>query len=90
MNKPKTLLEKALAEPRNRYRQLFTNDEELDLALALVNGDIDMGQAARAAGVKTEASRLAYRAYACIRNAIAAGKIPRIERIGAKNGKAKP
>ena len=86
MSKQQTLLEKALNEPRRSSKPV--DDEELDLMIALVNGDIDMGQAARAQGKNAPHSMvLAYRAFACIRDGIAAGEIPRIERTGAKNGK---
>lgn len=84
--KTQTLLEKARASATASDRESYDSDEELDLMLALVTGEITMRQATVALGRKpgTGTMAISYRCFAVLRDGISAGKIT-IERT--RNGK---
>lgn len=80
-----TLLDKARAVLHVPTWGIDVSDESIDLALAVINGDIGAKQACVALGKNHTASACQH-CYSVLRQAIRLGKVARIERISG-NGK---
>ena len=83
--KKQTLLEKAMAiNPSRRRRITAASDEELELMLAMIRGEITTGQASHALG-KTHRN-MSQDFYAVVRAGVLDGRIT----IKHNNGKCNP
>ena len=73
-----TLLEEARKIPIERRKKEYSR-EELDLAVALMNGDIAIKQAREVLNKKNTDTNYIYRLGLCIRNGISSGILKKIE-----------
>jgi hypothetical protein len=77
-----SMLEQAKAYPAKRRHSLTPTEDELQLALAFMKGEVGIAQVAHVMGVKkpSSASNLVmYRMGALVRNGVIAGRIIIIE-----------